>query len=84
MDDHQQYAKSYDECVGWLTSTHDRLAMLSNTTTDRETIQKQLENIHVSDYCIFLNLLDDVVKSSYLIYMYRQDVKCVVHVFRSL
>jgi hypothetical protein len=47
VDDHQQYNSSHQKCESWLKMANNRLSSCSDTSGDKESIQAQLESLHV-------------------------------------
>ena len=47
MDGHQQYRKSYVDCVAWLHAVNEKLYECGDTTGDKDSIQAQLDKMQV-------------------------------------
>ena len=48
VDDHRQYRTAHQRCGAWLKGATEKLAACGDTSGDKESIQAQLENLHVS------------------------------------
>ena len=48
VDDHQQYRKSYLDCVAWLHAVNEKLSEWGDTTGDKDSIQAQLDKLQAS------------------------------------
>ena len=47
VDDHQQYRKSYMDCVAWLHAVNEKLSDCGDTAGDKDSIQAQLDKLQV-------------------------------------
>ena len=47
VDDHQQYRKSYMDCVAWLHAVNEKLSDCGDTAGDKDSIQSQLDKLQV-------------------------------------
>ncbi len=54
MDDHQQYRKSYLDCVAWLHAVNEKLSNCGDTSGDKDSIQAQLDKLQAG----YIQLMD--------------------------
>ena len=59
VENHKQYRDSYDKCQTWIRDMSAKLSTCQDTSGDKETIQSQLEKLHVR-----INTLNIIVKIS--------------------
>ena len=47
IHDHQQYHNAYTECSEWLAVMQEKLALCSDVTGDRFTVENRMERLQV-------------------------------------